>query len=76
MNDKYALNIAQKQITMCPDCRFWQLTPADLSQGACRRYPPKVFMVPSNRGMSIMSAQPTTSREIGCVEGEPKMVIQ
>jgi hypothetical protein len=58
----------------CADCRFWQITPHDLSQGACRRYPPKVFLVQANKGLTVMSAQPTTGRDLGCAEGEPKVV--
>ena len=72
MNDQRY--VFPKSILRCPDCRYWEMTPTDLSQGACRRYPPKVFIHATNRGPAVMSAQPVTGRDVGCAEGEPKLV--
>lgn len=57
------------------DCARWDIIPANLNQGVCRLNPPTAFLVQTNQGVQIMSAQPTTDRNIGCSQGQVKVEL-
>ena len=66
----------RKDVVLCPDCKYWQITPDDLSRGVCRLRAPVVNMVQTTRGLQMIASQPTTERTVGCAEGVMKVVLQ
>ena len=58
----------------CDECKFWKINPQDLNTGVCQLKAPRLFMVQTNKGVQMLSSQPTTTRDTGCAEGAPKLL--
>lgn len=59
----------------CGTCKYWVLL-SQHGDGACRRYPPRPFLIQTNDGYSAISHYPALSEDRWCGEYSAKLYLR